>query len=69
MEFEHTKSRFPMAHHDARTSGCFGLRRQAQRDAAITRPALPKSAVAASLCQRSPKSANFFFRVFDVFRG
>jgi hypothetical protein len=52
--------------------GSFGLRRQAERDAALDqagRLGCPcKSAVAAALCQRSPKAATLFTRLlFLVF--
>ena len=40
--------------------GKFGVRRQAERDAAL---AAPKSAAAAALCQRSPKAAASFMRL------
>jgi len=47
--------------------GSFGLRRQAERDAALDqagRLGCPhKSAVAAALCQRSPKAATRFMRL------
>jgi hypothetical protein len=46
--------------------GSYGLRRQAERDAALDqarRLGCPhKSAVAAALCQRSPKAAASFMR-------
>jgi hypothetical protein len=48
--------------------GSYGLRRQAERDAALDqarRLGCPhKSAVAAALCQRSPKTAACFMRRF-----
>jgi hypothetical protein len=45
----------------------YGLRRQAERDAALDPANLlgcHASAVAAALCQRSPKAITFFMRLF-----